>query len=48
MQLQLKMVGYSLVNMTLKNKHQYTKESYIQLEYHLHITIHGQISLNNR
>ena len=48
MQLQLKMVSDSLVNMTLKNKHQYTTKSYIHLEHHLHITIHGQILLNNR
>ena len=44
MQLQQKMVGDSLVNMTLKNKQQYTTKRYI----HLHISIHGQILLNNR
>ena len=43
MKLQLKMVGDSLVNMTLKNKQQYTTKTYIHLEHDLHITIHGQI-----
>ena len=40
------MVGDSLVNMILQNKQQYTTESYIHLEHYLHITIHGQILLN--
>ena len=48
MQLQQKMVGDSLVNMTLKKKQQYTTKRYIHLEQHLHISIHGQILLNNR
>ena len=48
MQLQLKMVGDSLVKVTFKNKQQRTTKSCIHLEYHLHITIHGQILLNKR
>ena len=48
MQLELKMVSDSLFNMVLKNKQQYTIKTYIHLEYWLHITIHGQILLNNR
>ena len=43
MQLQLRMVDDSLVNMTLKNKQQYITKNYIHLEYYLQITIYGQI-----
>ena len=42
MQLQLRMVDDSLVNMTL-NKQQYITKNYIHLEYYLQITIYGQI-----
>ena len=48
MQLQLKMVGDTSVNMTLKSKQQYTTKRYIRLEYFLHIPIYGQILLKNR